>query len=310
MSIVGQLRPVMAGVDYSPPGRLAVSYADWEARRRGVDLRLVHGFVPAAPGELPPLPANDDNALVLAAQERLAEFGAQVRGDRPAGSATAVTTTVVAGSGGMTLVRESGSAGLVVVGARGQGGFGDLLVGSVATQVARHAHAPVIVVRPPVRAADGVPPSGCVLVGVDGSTPSEETLRFAFDEAGARRVGLVAVQVWSIQTLSARSAGTVWPRNLTDARTQLRAIADRVLAEELSGWSAKYPEVDVELQSVHGDEPARILLEIADEVEADLIVVGAREASGSGPVLGSVSQTLVAFARASVAVIHPNRDRE
>jgi nucleotide-binding universal stress UspA family protein len=303
MSISRESRPVVAGVDYSPTAALAVAYGAWEARRRGVGLHLVHGFESTEPGGLPPGAPYDDNELVVAAEQRLAGIGAQVRTDQSAEAGPAVATKVVAGSGGMTLVRESASAGLIVVGARGQGGFGDLLIGSVAAQVAKHASGPVLVVRPPRRAGDGVPATGCVLVGVDDSL-SAEALSFAFDEAAARDVPLVAVHVWSVPAITARSVGTVWSLTPACAGEQLQATAEQVLAEALAGWTQKYPAVQVERRTVHGDEPARTLLTVADEVEADLIVVGTREPTGPGPVLGSVSQALVAHAPVSVAVVH------
>src|SRR4051812_5135216 len=120
MTVIGRPGPVVVGVDYSNASAAAVSQAAWEAKRRGVGLRLVHGFVATDPGETPPGSPDDQNELIIAAGQRLAEAATvQVRSSFPE---LAVSTKVVAGSGGMTLVNESSRAGLVVVGARGSGG--------------------------------------------------------------------------------------------------------------------------------------------------------------------------------------------
>ena len=300
MTVTGTRGPVVVGVDYSKAGAAAVSRGAWEAERRGVSLRLVHGFVASEPDDVLPGPPYDDNELLIAAEERLSEIATtEVSSVFPG---VTVTTRVVAGSGGLALVNESADAGLVVVGARGNGGFDGLLLGSVAAQVSRHSRCPVIVVRPGRERGHGP-----VLVGVDGSPSSADALEFGFEEAAARGERLVAVHVWSVPALAARTTGTVWSPRPRSARAQLDDAGGAVLDVALAGWQQKYPQVEVERFSTHGDEPARTLLEVAQAVGAELVVAGSRPRDGSTPVLGSVSQALVEHARMSVAVIDPER---
>ena len=66
-------------------------------------------------------------------------------GEPPAG--VKLETEVLRGRPGLSLIDESKSADLVVVGSRGRGGFTELLLGSVTAEVAAHSHCPVAVIR-------------------------------------------------------------------------------------------------------------------------------------------------------------------
>jgi len=57
-----------------------------------------------------------------------------------------VTVRTVSGVPADELIKASQDADLVVVAARGAGGFRRLRMGSVSDQVARHAHSPVVIV--------------------------------------------------------------------------------------------------------------------------------------------------------------------
>lgn len=60
-----------------------------------------------------------------------------------------VTVHAVSGIPADELLRASAGADMLVVGARGSGGFGRLMMGSVSTQVSHHATCPVVIVPPP-----------------------------------------------------------------------------------------------------------------------------------------------------------------
>src|SRR5699024_4949707 len=101
----------------------------------------------------------------------------QVRGELTTGDASAV------------LIEASHRASLVIVGARGLGPLAGRLLGAVSQKVAAHAAGPVMVVRE--EAPTEMP--GPVVVGADPADPAVEVLRFAFEEARRRGVGVVVV---------------------------------------------------------------------------------------------------------------------
>jgi nucleotide-binding universal stress UspA family protein len=295
-------RPVVAGVDGSEASWPAVLTGAWEAQQRRTTLLLVCGYVDPVTylftATIPYSrrgydPRNEANAMLVKTAERVIEQHPDLM----------VLTRLRSGSGGAALVEESTAASLVVVGARGSGGFTGLSIGSVGAQVAAHAHSPVIVVRPPFGEEAGgmgtIPRPGPIVVGVDGSSMTEAALAFAFEEASARQVPLVALYAWWM--LPRDNLGPVHPGTYDDE--EARTEAWRILAEAVAGWSPKYPDVPVEKRPVHTMNPSVALIEAS--AEAGLVVVGSRGRGGfTGLLLGSVGRDLVGHAHAPVAVIH------
>ena len=269
--------PVLAGVDGSAYALDAVDYAARLAARHGRALRLVHAFVwpmlGVATGPPQGVAPDEPGGAGLKGQAEAWLDEAAARAAAAAPDVT-VTTEITPGAPGAVLLAASAEAGALVVGSRGLGGFGALLLGSVSTQLASYARCPVVVVR------EAQAPEGPVVVGVDGSAPAEAAVGFAFAEAAARGASVVAVHGGD-----EKDGG--YTRHL--------------LAEALGGWAARYAEVDYTTRFV-AEKPAKAL--VAASEEAGLLVVGSRGRGGfKGLLLGSVSQAAVQYARCPVAVV-------
>jgi nucleotide-binding universal stress UspA family protein len=178
-------------------------------------------------------------------------------------------------------------AGLLVVGARGLGGFRGLVLGSVSQRVVENAPCPVALVR---GTDEG---RGRIVVGVDGSEGSAKAMRWAAEEARLRDATLVVVHGWEVPYAGEMTyAGDV----LTMYQEGAAELVDQVV--EAAGLP---PEQAVERRPVH-DSPVRALTDAAED--ADLLVVGSRGRGGfAGLLLGSVSSQISRHGTRPVVVI-------
>ncbi|MEU1981183.1 universal stress protein [Nocardia sp. NPDC019395] len=267
--------PIVVGIDGSSTSRDALRWAARRAALHRCPLELVHAI--GAPVTFGPEVSvvgldnqglrADGEALLAAAEQTARESAADLD----------IVTTVADLGPATVLIDRSPDARMIVVGTRGLGTVGRLLLGSVSTSLARHARCPVAVIpdaADPARDLSRLP----VVVGVDGSPRGQEAVDIAFEEAARGGVGVLAVTTWSeFFRYTSRE----------DMQEQARVVQ----AESLAGRCERYPEVPV-THSVAEDRPASRLL--AEAENAQLIVVGSHGRGGfAGMTLGSVGQAVL-----------------
>ncbi|MFY1669829.1 universal stress protein [Plantactinospora sp. WMMB334] len=263
---------VVVGVDDSRLSLSAVRLAAREAALHTRALRIVHAFNWAAnPSE--PMPEEPRRP----AEELLERALGTARRVQPE---IKVSTALIEGPVITTLLRESGSAALLVIGDGGLALDPDVPADSEATsvQLAARAGCSVLVAR------ETPPSSGPVLVGVDGSASSLTALDYAFDTASRHRTDLVVVQVCD-------------PDGATGGPPP--EIVEQ-LAEAVAPWQRKYPSVRVDQQVRLGDPESALVQETR---RAELVVVSARGDEPWRGMLGAVSQAMLYHAPTPVIVV-------
>lgn len=133
---------VVVGFDGSHFSEEALEFALRHATATGLGVAVV--FVTKGSGESPPVPVSEaDEDLSERVREDLADAM------RIAQSHPNVPVTYLHGVGrpAGVLIHEASGSPLAVVGARGRGGFAQLLLGSVGLQMLIHAECPVAIVR-------------------------------------------------------------------------------------------------------------------------------------------------------------------
>jgi nucleotide-binding universal stress UspA family protein len=209
-----------------------------------------------------------------------------------------VVLDVVEGGPADVLVAAAADADLLVVGARGLGGFKELLLGSVSQQCLHHTTRPIAIIRP-TAARTGEDTMERIVVGVDGSETARRALAWAVAEARLRQATLEVVLAWHMPYIAGYPYAGVGFDPATfekDAKTSLDAIVD---GTDTTGIPS------VERTLAVGDAASALLGRAAD---ADLVVVGSRGLGGfTGLLLGSVSHHVTHHATCPVVVVPPER---
>jgi nucleotide-binding universal stress UspA family protein len=282
---------IIVGVDGSPNSLAALRWAHREAALRGDDLVALFAW-----GFVPPGHAGDGHAFDTGygSEEAAGALEAAVTGALDGGAAIAeIDLRTIWDVPVRALRAAAAGADMLVVGARGVGGFRGLLLGSVSGQCLHHAPAPLAIVRPD--AADGPGTGGRIVVGVDASPSAGRALDWAAGEAVRRSVELEVVHAWdTFYVVTGPSAG--YPMMSAAAEEQARFTLDKLLADR--GLTAN---AMVRARTVPG-AAAPVLLDAA--AGADLVVLGTRGHGGfAGLLLGSVTHHLAHHAPCTVVVV-------
>jgi nucleotide-binding universal stress UspA family protein len=141
---------IVVGTDGSRSSCAAVVWAAREAALRGAELHVVHAWTPGLAAYPSPWYTPSDVGVEASMEASLTIAGRICDGARAQAEKAApgveIRCETIEGGSTQVLLDQSADADLLVVGARGHGGFIGLVLGSVSDQCTRHAHIPVVVV--------------------------------------------------------------------------------------------------------------------------------------------------------------------
>ncbi|OLO35066.1 universal stress protein UspA [Streptomyces sp. MNU77] len=282
------LGAVVVGVDASAPARAAALWAAEEADSRGRPLHIVH----AADTDHRMLYAGVEaiQAILEAGRDLLTDT-AEAVSDRYPGLVVTRELSRIDPVGGLRAA--AGERGTIVVGSRGLGGFGALMLGSVGLGLVARTEAPVIVVRGELDRAT----TGVVTAAVQGASDLD-WLMLAAAEAQARKASLRLLSVCNVLA----QVGTV-----TTMLDSLGEVAKQQVHEvsAMAGRIGKaYPDLTITHHVETGTSVPGILVEASKHT--DLVVLGSRRhLLGLGPALGRVSHAVLHHGHCPVEIVPP-----
>jgi nucleotide-binding universal stress UspA family protein len=298
--------PIVVGVDGSEQALCAMEWAAREAVRRKAPLRIVS--VSAMPSRTRPYsvtPATVPDTLHKISARALATALTRAREVAPG---LLVDADLVTGAPAQALTASASGASMLVVGARGAGGFSAMVLGSVSRYVAMNAPSPVVVAR-----EDNMAVHREIVVGIGDPVEAADSLGFAFEEASMRGARLRAVHAlppypapMSPDDEDLKLAGWLHAMPSADmpgdpGEPPDEAAAAAELAQVLARWQDKYPEVSVSRDIVRG-HPGSVLASYA--ARADLIVIGRHgDASRGLAAAGSIQHPVLSHAHGPIAIV-------
>ena len=188
------------------------------------------------------------------------------------------------------LLQQAANSDIVVMSSHGRSGFDRFMLGSVAEKVVRRASCPILVVRSNAVYLDHLKR---ILVPLDGSGFSVQALPEASKLAQASGATLVLARIVEPTNVHPRYV----PEH--DPQEQARQV-DGYLNEVKSRVDSSIP-----VEIVHGfGSPSRVLLELAESQNIDLVVMATHGRSGLDRFfLGSVAENVLRASQTPVLLV-------
>lgn len=198
---------------------------------------------------------------------------------------------------------EETDAGIIVLGKQGLSAFRRFLMGSVSEMVMRYASCPVYVVRG--GAGEERLPSR-VLLATDGSTRSEDAAQVAaeFCEKFGSEIHLVHVEV--VPSVFAMPEVNTQDIDYDDTLPQ---SVEREGRERLENQTHQVEKAGgtVTKSYLRAGDPSREIVNLAEILNADAIIVGSRSFGAlERALLGSVSENVARHAHCPVMIVREN----
>jgi nucleotide-binding universal stress UspA family protein len=292
---------ILCPVDFSDFSRRALDYAVVLARWYGARLTVLHVHHSPFPASTQLAPLAPAEPVVVTPID-LAQVRSRIAAFTPAEAQALVPVEPKAAEGDPAheILAEAASADVIVMGTHGRSGFERLMLGSVTEKVLRKATCSLLTIPlsapPPVRAVPVL--FRRIVAAVDFSDVSMSALRHAASLAAEVDAHLTVMHV-----IEAPERLELWidRENATSYVREWTEGAERRLRNAVSDGVREYAHV---VQRVETGRAYREILRVADEQQADLIVMGAH---GHGVVdamfVGSTAQHVVRAAGCPVLMV-------
>lgn len=269
MPVIGErvsvsVKKILLATDFSSASEKAATYARALARRFSSTIEIAHVFDPSIVTSYEEaiigMPVNERRRISNESLQRLRDdfsvSGIDTRTTSPEGHRPAA---------GLLRVAKEHEVDVIVAGTQSKSGVERLILGSTAEQLIRNAECPVLTVGPNAKSCGDAPlVFQTIVYATDFSAEAAKAAVYALSFAQDSGAHLYFSYVLGLHT------ATSWKTELTDGAFQ--SALKRMIPESSYDWCS--PECMVQ----HGDA-AQAILELAERVQADLIVLGARKAS-------------------------------
>lgn len=269
-----KLENILVGTDFSAGSERALEYAVSLARRYEAKIFVVHVMTSDANVMLAPeMMASTHETMLRDAQERMGEI-------LESGRLRGVAHETLIEHGLLWPIMETligkHQIDLVVVGTNGIGGLQKVILGSVAEEIYRQSKCAVLTVGPAIREATrGELEFKNILFATDFGLGAERGAAYAFSFAQENEARLILLHV-------VRHAEDYSEQGLTFKEKAIRHELAELVPAGGEEWCK--PEFQMRL-----GEPVEEILNVAREMKADLIVIGAKR--GKGLAAGHVPRT-------------------